>query len=545
MCVSKEYVAVSFRLNLNQWVHSVLEKCNALNQLKQLHAFLITLGHGQTQFLTFKLVRRAIALAKLKYARFIFDSLNSPNVFVYSAVITAYASRSDHTAVFLLYRDMVRQERSLPNEFIYPNVLKSSSETFYLHGIKLVHAQIVKSGFGLNPVVQTALIDTYSRFCSDIKTARKIFDEMPDRNVISWTAMISGYARFGEMGNAISLFEQMPLRDVPSWNAIIAGCAQNGLFTEAISFFEEMVTLAAQYGFSFPNQVTLACALSACGHTGMLSLGKWIHALIYKNGLGPSSFISNALVDMYGKCGSLKAAQHVFDETQERSLTSWNSMINSYALHGQSWRALDLFEKMIQSEDVKPDEITFIGVLNACTHGGLVEKGYFYFDLMSKVYGIEPCIEHYGCLTDLLGRKGCFREALKVIMGMKIEPDAVIWGSLLNGCKIYGNTDLAEFSIRKLIEIEPNNGSYMTMLANLYVKLAKWDEAGEVRKMLKERKAEKIPGCSWIQLDGQFHQFYSADNAHPKSEEEGVMFTTVQPQMRKGRKLEESLESFY
>ncbi|KAF2319835.1 hypothetical protein GH714_019526 [Hevea brasiliensis] len=242
--------------------------------------------------------------------------------------------------------------------------------------MKLVHAQIAKSGFGQYPVVQTALVDSYSRSSSDIGFARQLFDEMSEKNVVSWTAMISGYTRVGQIGNAISLFDQMPERDVPSWNAVIAGCTQNG---SAICIFEEMMQ------------------------------------------------------------------------------------------HG---------------EDVRPDEI-----------------------------------EHYGCLIDILGRAGKFEEALEVVRGMKIEPDEVVWGSLLNGCKVHGHTDLAEFAVKKLIEIDPKNGGYGIMLANLYGELGKWDESRKVRKMLKEHDAYKTPGCSWIEVDNKVNQFYSADKTHPRSEE--------------------------
>lgn len=382
----------------------------------------------------------------------------------------------------------------------------------------MVHTQILKTGFETNPIVQTALVDSYARFCSDVVTARHLFDEMSERNVVSWTAMISAYARLGEMGNAVLLFEEMPERDVPSWNSIIAGCTQNGLFPEAIIFLRRM--LASSELHLSPNRVTLACALSACGHTGMLQLGKEIHCYIYRKGFGSDSYISNSLVILYGKCGCLKEARRVFGATSYTSLTSWNSMINCYALHGQSESALDIFEEMVQAgNDVKPDEITFTHLLNACTHGGLVEMGYNYFDKMTKVYGIEPQIEHYGCIVDLLCRAGCFQEAMDIIDGMKVEADEVIWGSLLNGCKIYGNADLAEFAIRKLIEIDPKNGGYISILANLYVELAKWDEVSGVRKMLKDQNAQKVPGCSWIEVDCRIHQFYSSDNAHPRADE--------------------------
>ena len=388
----------------------------------------------------------------------------------------------------------------------------------------MVHTQISKSGFLRYPVVETALLDSYSKFSSGIASARQVFDEMSDRNVVSWTAMISACTRIGDIHCAISLFENMPDRDVPAWNALIAGCAQNGFFSEAITLFRRMINLVLKEQHSHhgnrPNQVTIVCALSACGNTGMLQLGKWIHGYIYKNSINYDTFVSNALIDMYGKCGNLKEARRVFDMTLNKSLTSWNSMINSFALHGQSESAITVFEEMMQCEgDVKPDEVTFVGLLNACTHGGLVEKGFSYFELMTRDYKIEPQIQHYGCLIDLLGRAGRFEEAMEVVREMSMEPDEVVWGSLLNGCKIHGRTDLAEFVVQKLIEIDPNNGGYGIMLANIYGELGKWDEVRKVRKILKDQNAYKTPGCSWIEVDNQVYQFYSIDKSHHRTEE--------------------------
>ncbi|KAF2319829.1 hypothetical protein GH714_019465 [Hevea brasiliensis] len=370
------------------------------------------LGHSQTQFYVFKLLRFSILkLSNLSYARYVFDHVCFPNIYLCTAMVTAYASKLDHLSAFEIYRNMVRRRHPKPNHFIFPHVLKSCQT------MKLVHAQIAKSGFGQYPVVQTALVDSYSRSSSDIGFARQLFDEMSEKNVVSWTAMISGKMM--------------------------------------------LLAQATQHRHIRPNQVTVVCVLSACANTGMLQLGKCIHGYVYRNSLGSDSFMSNALVDMYGKCGSLREARRVFDMTLKKSLTSWNSMINCFALHGHGRSAICIFEEMMQhGEDVRPDEVTFVGLLNACTHGGLVEKGRYYFLMMTQNYGIEPQIEHYGCLIDILGRAGKFEEALEVVRGMKIEPDEVVWGSLLNGCKVHGHTDLAEFAVKKLIEIDPKNGGY-------------------------------------------------------------------------------------
>ncbi|MED6220057.1 hypothetical protein PIB30_041371 [Stylosanthes scabra] len=482
--------------NLNEHVLWILGKCKNLNHLKQLQSYLTVLGHSQTHFYAFKLLRfSALALSNLPYARIIFDHLHNPNIYLYTAMITAYASHSHgHASAISLFRKMLLPGAPKPDQFIYPHVLKSCPEVMEHRGTDSVHAQIVKFGFEEWCVVETALVDSYSRSLGGLGNARKVFDEMSERNVVSFTAMVSGYARVGDVESALKLFGEMKERDVPSWSAVIAGCTQNGFYSEGIRLFREMVVLAMEekYQCNKPNQ----------------------------SGFAIDSFVLNALVDMYGKCGNLKLARKVFDMNSKKGLTSWNSMINSFALHGQSDTAIAIFEQMVETGgDVRPDDITFIGLLNACTHGGLVEKGYYYFKMMVHEYGIEPQIKHYGCLIDLLGRAGRFDEAMEVIRGMSMEPDEVVWGSLLNGCKVYGRTDLAELSAKKLVEIDPDNGSYGIMLANIYGELGKWDEVRNIRRTLKEQNSHKTPGCSWIEVDDQVHQFYSLDLSNPRAEE--------------------------
>ncbi|CAN4095322.1 unnamed protein product [Withania somnifera] len=498
--------------NLEQGILVILDKCKSLTQLKQLQSHLITIGHGQTQLYAFKLVRFCtISLSYLNYGRLIFDYINVPNVYLYTTMITAYTSLPDHKSSLLLYREMVCSGWSKPNQFVFPIILKSFPHVTKPYGIEMAHTHIEKVGFGKYPVVQTALLDAYSRFSSDFRVARQLFDEISEKNVVSWTVMISGYTRMGRMGDAILLFEEVPhhIRDTPCWNSIIAGCTQNGLLSEAISLLRRMIVEERMVLGNKPNDITFACVLAACGHTGMLQLGKCIHGYIYRNNLHLSSLTLNAFIDMYGKCGSLKQARNLFDKANRGSLTCWNSMINCLALQGHWEGAIGVFKDMLRhGDDVKPDTVTFIGLLSACTHGGLVEEGLGYYEMMTQVYRINPEIEHYGCLIDLLGRAGRFEEIMKIVREMHLTPDAVIWSSLLNGCKIHGRIDLAEYALEKLISIDPNNSSYYSMLANLYGQLGKWDEARKVRKILIQKNAYKAPGCSWIELDSQVHQFY-------------------------------------
>ncbi|KAG0486233.1 hypothetical protein HPP92_008328 [Vanilla planifolia] len=453
-------------------------------------------------------------LADLSYSRLIFDSLASPNVYLYTAMLTAYSGLPVSAPAFRLFALMLQRGHPKPNEFIYPHVLKACFDKSSLDFAKSVHAHVSKDGFDRFGVVQTSLLDAYARF-SDLHTARIFFDELSDfdRNVVSWTALISGYARVGMVGNAVALFEEMPERDVPSWNAVISGCTQNGLFTEGTALFQRM-----QIENVRPNETTVTCILSACGHLGMLRLGKWIHGYVIKNQICRSPFVLNSLIDMYGKCGSLKEAGWIFTSLSERSLMAWNSMINCVALHGHSRNALTIFKEM-ELKGHKPDAITFVGLLNACSHAGLVDEGLACYNSMSLVYGIDPKIEHYGCVIDLLCRAGRFEEAMGIIRDMKVEPDEVVWGSLLNGCRIYGNYELAEYSVKKLLEMDPSNAGYGTMLANLYSKQGKWEEVGKVRKMFKDVGEKKLPGCSWIEIDNGVHQFYSCDKLHPEAGE--------------------------
>lgn len=429
-------------------------------------------------------------------------------------MITGYAQEShapDCRVAFLLYTRMHRKGIR-PNHFTFPYVLKSSAVVSSLFDTKQTHSHVLKSGFHGYTVVQTAFIDAYAK-CGEIELARHVFDEMPERNVISWTAMVYGYTKYGRMGAAVQLFDKMPARDLPCWNAMIAGFAQNGMFGDAVSMFRRMVVEGYR-----PNETTVVCTLSACGHLGTLRIGEWIHGFVHKSGIGISCFVGNAMIDMYGKCGSLKEASSVFDCLTQRTVASWNSLVNGLALHGHSDEAIAVFREMLQT-GAKPDDITFVHVLNACVHGGMVNEGWELFLSINRDYGIKLQIQHYGCVVDLLGRAGRLKEAVESIKSMEMEPDEVVWGALLNGCRIHGNRWLADYSATQLLDLDSRNAAYLLLLANMYSESGWWEDVGKTRKMIQERGLLKTPGCSWIEIENIVHEFYSADKQHRQAAE--------------------------
>ncbi|XP_066324335.1 pentatricopeptide repeat-containing protein At1g33350-like [Miscanthus floridulus] len=440
---------------------AVLSRCSTRAHLEQLHAHAFVTGCAAAQATTFHLLRfAALRLSCLTYARHLFDATPHPNVFLYSAILSAYvsaaaaASPSSYAhardALALFFR-MLRHCRPAPNQFVYPLVLRAACDVGVGVGIvRSIHSHACKSCFCGYDVIRTSLLHGYSRH-GMMADARKLFDgesslhetlarvytlrpKPPAAGLrfapseawpISWsefgtTPTVSGYARAGKVGDAIVLFERMPKRDVAAWNAIIAGCSQNGLFVEAVGIFGRMVDA----GF-WPNATTVSCVLSACGHLGMLKIGKLIHCYAWRTCVGFGSSVLNGLIDMYGKCGNLEGARWIFDEVSDRSLATWNSLINCLALHGHSKCAISVFNEM-RGEGIEPDVVTFVGLLNACTHGGFVDEGIKYFELMQHEHRLEPEIEHYGCIIDLLGRAGRFQDALNVISDMRIEADEVI-----------------------------------------------------------------------------------------------------------------------
>ncbi|XP_042452254.1 pentatricopeptide repeat-containing protein At1g62260, mitochondrial-like [Zingiber officinale] len=397
--------------------------------------------------------------------------------------------------------------------------------------------------FERNIVSWNSMIMGYAK-TNDLPAARILFDEMPKRDLISWNTMIAAYVRHSSMEKAKALFEEMFNPDAWTWNSMICGFTQTGQVDRAREFFDRMPqksivswnTMIAgyeqngDYHAAFwlfasmcaagerPDRHTLSSVLSASAGLAMLLLGLQVHQLITKT-IRPDIPINNALVTMYSRCGNLMHAKTIFDGMgKERDVISWNAMIAGYAQHGQAREALEHFERM-KLMSIKPTHITFISVLNACGHSGLVNEGRRQFDSMARDFGIIPRVEHYASLVDLIGRYGQLEDAMEVIHNMTVKPDKAVWGALLGACRVHNNVALARVAAEALVEIEPESSAPYVLLHNMHADEGKWSNATEIRKLMDKNMVVKQPGYSWIELHNKVHIFISGDRSHPFSHE--------------------------
>lgn len=370
-----------------------------------------------------------------------------------------------------------------------------------------------------------ALIDMYVK-CGDLAEAKMLFDGMDDRTMVSWTTMVVGYARFGYLDAARRLFYEIPEKDVVPWNALIGAYVQAKSGKEALSLFHEMQARNVK-----PDEVTMVNVLSACAQLGALDVGIWIHNYIEKHNLTLNVALGTALVDMYAKCGNITKALRVFHKIPSRNALTYTSIIGGLALHGDVQDALSIFLEMIDV-GLMPDKVTFLGILSACCHGGLVEQGRQFFSQMSSKFKIVPELKHYSCMVDLLGRAGLLEEAIELIEAMPLKADAVIWGALFFACRIHKNVELGERAAVKLLELDPGDSGIYVLLANIYVEANMWHKAGEVRKVMRERGVDKTPGCSSIELNGNVYEFIVRDKSHSQSNQIHACLIQLTKQMK-------------
>lgn len=482
----------------------LIDQCKNIKNLRQVHGILIRRGLESHSVVNFKLQHSYSSLGHVKASVALFNLTQNPNVFSYTAIIRGHAINGLHEQALEFYVRMLT-EKVEPNAFTLSTVLKSCTpETG-----KVIHCHAHKFGLLSDKYVRTALIDIYTRG-RDISLARRLFDSMVDRNLVTWTSMITGYAKNGDVDEARLLFDRMEERDVVSWNVMIDGYAQHGKPNEAITLFRQMLKAKMK-----PDEATMVAVLSACSQVGALESGKWIHSYLgYK--ATSNHRVGTALIDMYSKCGSLEDALKVFNGIKEKDVVVYNAMIGGYAIHGFTREAMKLFEEMVEVR-LRPTDITFIGVLSACAHAGLISQGWDFFNSMKDEYGIQPKIEHYGCMVNLLGRGGHLDEAYDLIKNMPIDTDPVLWGALLNACRLHKNIHLGEEIVQFLLERGLANSGTYVLLSNIYASAGNWEGVARIRAMMKQSGVQKEPGCSSVEVNNKVHEFLAGDTKHPKS----------------------------
>ncbi|KAF8113853.1 hypothetical protein N665_0045s0092 [Sinapis alba] len=539
--------------------------------LLQIHAFM--LRHAvdtNVQIFTKFLVVSASAVG-ISHARKVFDQRpQREDSFLCNSMIKAYLDTRQYSNSFSLYRELRKDTCFAPDNFTFTTLTKSCSLSMCVDQGLQLHSQVWRYGFCADMYVSTGVVDMYAKFgkmgfarsvfdempqrsdvswtalicgyarCGEVEVASKLFDEMPEakdiviynammdgyvksgdmtsarrlfdemsnKTVITWTTMIHGYCNNKELESARELFDAMPERNLVSWNTMISGYCQNKQPQEAIRLFQEMQATTSLD----PDDVTIVSVVPAISDTGALSLGEWCHRFVQRRKLDKKVKVCTAILDMYSKCGEIEKAKRMFDEMREKEVASWNAMINGYALNGNACAALDLFLTMMR--EVKPDEVTMLAVLSACNHGGLVEEGRKWFNMMEE-FGLIAKIEHYGCMVDLLGRAGQLKEAEDVITNMPFEPNGIILSSFLSACGQYKDTERAERVLMKAVELEPQNDGNYVLLRNLYAADSRWDDVRMVKNMMRKNEATKEVGCSTIEIDAVVSEFISGDTTHP------------------------------
>ncbi|XP_052191911.1 pentatricopeptide repeat-containing protein At2g21090 isoform X2 [Diospyros lotus] len=434
-------------------------------------------------------------LGMIKPAKRIFDTMPEKDVVSWNTMIIAYAKNGYCNDALRFYRDMRRLSIGF-NEFSFAGALTVCVKLKEMGLTSQVHCQVFVTGFLSNVVLSSTLIDAYAK-CSQICSARRLFDEMTVRDVLAWTTLVSGYARWGDMQSARKLFDAMPEKNPVSWTALIAGYARNNMEDMALKLFTEMMLLQIR-----PDQFTFSSCLCACATMASLKHGKQIHTYLIRMGLKPNTIVVSSLIDMYSKCGSLGVSRLVFDIMgNKQDYVLWNTMLSALAHHGCGEEAAKMYDDMVRS-GVKPDRITLVVMLNACSHSGLVQEGLRYFQSMTCEHGIVPDQEHYACLIDLLGRAGCFDQMMKQLQEMHCEPDGLIWNAVLGVCRIHGNLELGGQAAEKLIELEPQTSAAYIFLSSVYATLGRWESVEKVRQLMNERGVKKERAISWVEVEG-------------------------------------------
>ena len=434
---------------------------HALHKTLEIHAHVIKSGHYSDIFIQNTLLHSYVVKNNIVFAKRVFKSISSPDVVSWTSIISGLSKCGFHEEAIGKFLCMDVK----PNTITLASVVSACCGLRAVRSGKAIHGYSLRSLDGVNIILDNALLDFYVK-CGNLASAKFLFMKMSWRDVISWTTMVGGLA-------------------------------QGGLCEEAVEVFQAMVN----GGEAVPNEATFVNVLSACSSLGALSLGQWVHSYIStRHDLVVDGNLGNALINMYSKCSDMCMAVQVFNELTHKDIISWSTIIGGMAMNGHGMHALQLFSLMLV-HGVSPDDVTFIGLLSACSHAGLVKQGLIFFKAMNDVYGIAPQMKHYACMVDMYGRAGLLEEAEAFIRGMPMEADGPIWGALLNACKVHGNEKMFVQIYHSLRSAKGVSIGTLALLSNTYASCNRWDDANNVRDMMRDLGLKKMPGYSWIEVD--------------------------------------------
>ncbi|XP_017235584.1 pentatricopeptide repeat-containing protein DOT4, chloroplastic [Daucus carota subsp. sativus] len=560
---------------------------------ERVHGYLLKIGFGSNNSVVNSLIGFYFRCERPDSACKLFDILTDRDKITWNSMISGYVANGCARKALMVFVEMLSESVSVELA-VMVNVLVAIGSLERLDLARAVHGYGIKGSLFSETNFANTLLDVYSK-CGDMDGSIKIFRNMGQKNVVTYTALMGSYARgslfieaiklfddmkrdgikpdvftatsilhacacngsleigkdvhryiresnmqltlfasnalidmyakCGSMEDALTVFSEMPRTDIVSWNTMIGGYSKNRLPNEALDLFVKM-----QKDLK-PDNVTISCVLPSCGSLSALDRGREIHSFVLKNGLSSDQFVMNALLDMYVKCGALVLARSLFSIMPDKNLVSWTVMIAGYGMHGFGREAVSTFSEMRRA-GIKPDSASFISILYSCSHSGLLDEGWSLFNIMRNDCKIEPTLEHYTCMVDLLSRAGKLAKAYSFIKNMPINPDCFIWGVLLRGCRIHHDLKLVEKVAEHIFELEPENTEYYVLLANSYAEAEQWEEVKKLRQKIGLDGLKKERECSWIELKGKVHIFVAGDNGHPLAKNINILLKKLQENMK-------------
>ncbi|KAK9098927.1 hypothetical protein Syun_025972 [Stephania yunnanensis] len=483
----------------------------SLSQGKQLHSLITTCGCSADKFVSNHLLNVYAKCGDLDSALTLFRAMRRRNVMSFNILIGGFIQNGDLESAYELFEEMPERNVATWNAM----VTGFTQFEFNEDGLDLFY-QMYGVGFRADEFTLGSVL----RGCAGLKELRVgqqihsyVMKSGFDCHLVVGCSLAHMYMKCGSTENGERVVEGMPLINVVACNTLIAGKAQNGHTEGALDQFNIM----KMAGFR-PDKITFVSVISSCSDLATLGQGQQIHAEVIKAGADSAVSVISSLVSMYSRCGCLEDSVKAFSSSEDHDVVLWSSMIAAYGLHGHGQEAIDLFEKM-EREGMEPSDVTFLSLLYACSHSGLKERGSKLFDMMVNKYNLQPRLEHYTCMVDLLGRSGCLEEAEALIRSMPIRPDAIIWKTLLSACKTHKNMEMATKTSEEVLRLDPRDSAPYVLLANIHASTKSWNDVSNIRKSMRDKKVKKEPGISWVEIKNQVHQFGIGDRSHPNCEE--------------------------